>query len=1048
MADWKNEVHVASERDGNPVSVAAIENRDHSQDVPGMPPNWGHEMLPHAVTFQGIMSTVSRVYRPSDEALKHSIENARYMLNDPSVMECVEQRKRSTVLLDWDLEPEDPDDPEHQGLAATMKDILQDTPRFMQYRENLLHALWYGRYAVQNSFGWKKIKGHWRYVIQKWVPVHGDKLVFRFDDGSGQTDDEQVGVRIGAGIRADRAFSNVWTDERMNKIQPTDWGLAYFLDEWEKPLLPIHKHLIEDGEYENPHDAGKIHGVGIRSRIYWVWYQRQEALAWLMEFLERSAFGVEMWYYPQGNPNAKAEMIEAAKTRIGQGRNMIFIPKPMGEEGLNYGVERIEPAMGGADVLKEILTDYFGHQIKRYILGQTLTSEADATGMGSNLASVHLDTYLQIVKYDATNLEETMTKEVVEPLKNLNFPSYADVPLRFKILTEAQDVEGRLAAWKNAFDMGLKLAPNDVYELVGASIPEPGEEVLDANAQQDQGGLGGLFGGGGFPGNEPAPVNDPESRDGATGTEVADLETTSEAMAEPYQAERYAEWKEEDHPRADDGKFGEGGGADKKTEQTPTPKKKEPWEMSSDEFGAMMQGYHVTASTENIRKEGFRTGKGGGVGGDTDKVYTSTDREYSEGLADHLNNVMDVLHNNEPISSALEYARMPKEAIAEGGPLAGLIRLYGKRQGRELTDTEKAAVIAFNGPGMKYPETPPKFGDELASMLAGGKYEVLGTRGRDYIGQSEIMGGERSHRTGDVWHDDHRKHIEQALQQGKPVPPEVLADYPDLQSQRHQSPHPRERYRGESQWDKHGHRWVTINGAHVMVNRKGSILAGREEISEAKERSGGKKRRKPEPRIPAKQKVQEVATDWGVDQGDLLDYAKEITSYRHAIARDREDAKSHLREMTGLTAQDVSRIANDGKDYTSANIGGETGRRLKKFDVWADAINKDHPGILDVAGRSGDVAGAAWDLLAEGKGRTPQYWDDDILQEAATRIDKESGSFSGDVDDSFDPSMFEEFKRAGTPEKYDKWITIGGSEEDGKKQKRLKPPPKNPDNIK
>jgi len=232
------------------------------------------------------------------------------------------------------------------------------------------------------------------------------------------------------------------------------------LGPWERDLLTVHQHIIEDGEYEDPLSAGRIHGVGIRSRIYWTWYQKQEALAWLMEFLERSGFGIEIWYYPYGNAEAEEKARTAAQERIGQGRNIILVPRPVGAEGLAYGVERIEPGMSGAQALKDILTEYFGHQIKRYILGQTLTTEAHATGLGSNLASIHLDTYLQIIRYDALNLQETLTRQLVEPLVRLNFPD-------------------KLAAWRQAWEMGAKLREKDVMELIGAAVPGEEDRVLE-----------------------------------------------------------------------------------------------------------------------------------------------------------------------------------------------------------------------------------------------------------------------------------------------------------------------------------------------------------------------------------------------------------------------------------------------------------------------------------------------------------------------------------------------------------------------------------------
>ncbi len=458
--------------------------KDPAADIDGMPPNYGEGLAPHVITFQGIISSVSRVYRPSDEAIKDSLENARFMLNDPMVTECIEQRQRSTALLDWHLEPDDDNDVLQTWLCEEITKIIKKIPRFMQYRENLLRALWYGRYGVQQRWKWKRIGKHERLCIDSWVPVNGDKIVFRYDDGTNEYDPNQVGIRVGAGFTTGSSIAKRWSVDKLNKVEPTDYGLAYFLEVYERDLLAIHKHMIEDGEYEDPQSASKIHGLGIRSRIYWAWYQKQEAMAWLMEYMERSAWGMEIWYYPSGNDEAEAKTRKAAEERIGAGRNIILVPRPLGEEGMAYGVERIEPGLAGADLLHNILQSYFGHQIKRYILGQTLTTEADSTGLGSNLASIHLDTYLQIVKYDAINLEETLTTDLVDVVKRLNWPMYADVPIHFKIETESPDVQGKLEAWQRAYEMGCKLKESDVMDLIGAAMPERGDTVLEAPEKQ------------------------------------------------------------------------------------------------------------------------------------------------------------------------------------------------------------------------------------------------------------------------------------------------------------------------------------------------------------------------------------------------------------------------------------------------------------------------------------------------------------------------------------------------------------------------------------
>ena len=68
---------------GTTATRDASGDHDPALDIPGMPPGGNDYLSPHAVSFQGIFSSVSRVYRISDEALKASLEAARYMLSSP-----------------------------------------------------------------------------------------------------------------------------------------------------------------------------------------------------------------------------------------------------------------------------------------------------------------------------------------------------------------------------------------------------------------------------------------------------------------------------------------------------------------------------------------------------------------------------------------------------------------------------------------------------------------------------------------------------------------------------------------------------------------------------------------------------------------------------------------------------------------------------------------------------------------------------------------------------------------------------------------------------
>lgn len=482
---------------------------DPALDNPGTyPPGYGRMLLPHGVTFIGQFNTISRTYRSPDEAMQNSEQNARFMRQDVGILECLGLRKRSVALLDWDLVPPDENSPDQKELCNQLRKIIEDIPWWLKYMECLLDAVWYGNACNQQRYQWRTICGQSRVALTRWLPIHPDKLVWRVEDDAWRTE-EEVGIRVGMQWKPNDKLPNGAT------VELTERGMAYFLSPYQRRLVTIHKHEIEDGLYDDPWSAGRIHGVGIRSRVYWEWFQKQELLAFMMEYLERSAFGVELWYYPMGNDQARQATEAAATQRIGNGRNIAIVPRPLGEEQA-YGVDHFEPGLGGIEALKSILVEYFGHRIKRLILGQTLTSEAESTGLGSNLASVHLGTFMDIVKYDATNLEETITRDLIDWLRIWNFPAAKDIPVKFKLLTETPDVDSKLGAYEKAWKMGARISEREVMDAIGAALPTGQDwalsakgsgpmEVLTAQSQQVQAmeAMGSMMGGMPPPGGPP-----------------------------------------------------------------------------------------------------------------------------------------------------------------------------------------------------------------------------------------------------------------------------------------------------------------------------------------------------------------------------------------------------------------------------------------------------------------------------------------------------------------------------------------------------------------
>lgn len=476
---------------------AAVWAADPANAWPGAPPNFGQEVVTHVSTFSGMYGGQAAAYQWHDEAIRDSRENAWRMRTDCGIMECVEGRQRVTALLNWHLQPEDEKDPEAKAIAGELTKILRRTPRFTELRRVALEALWYGRYGLALQYKTEKLGQHNRFVMKRWEPREGDKLVFRFDDGSHQHDPDQVGILVGAGYRPSRY--------KPGKVGPTQYGMAYWLDPWERKLCAVHKHMIEDAPFTDPSRAGAIHGVGIRDKIYWSWYGMVQCLGNVLNFIERAGFGVEIWRYPAGNDRAKKQAEEAAKKVTSNGRTVLIVPVMPGEDAELWGVEHLEPGFGGVDAAMTIVRDYFGHKIKRYILGQTLTTEADATGLGSGVADAHMATFADIVKYDATNLEETITTDIVRPLQSWNFPRHMQHYIRFVIDTESPDVDRKLEAYNKAYQMGAKLRSEDVLNMIGAGKPNPGDEVLWIQDQQQRPG---------GPGDDGGPPGQPQPQSG------------------------------------------------------------------------------------------------------------------------------------------------------------------------------------------------------------------------------------------------------------------------------------------------------------------------------------------------------------------------------------------------------------------------------------------------------------------------------------------------------------------------------------------------------
>lgn len=419
-----------------------------------MPPGGGRLVVPPYLTFSQIVNYAARTYRwAHDEALRHSHVNALAIRRDPVVMDALRSRQIPTAQLPWHLECDNDQDTRQTQAVRDLTKSIEAIPHFQRLKMHLLEALWWGRYAVQMIYGWDFSTGQKRLVVRDFRPIHGDKLMFRYSG--------QVGVLVHA------TYPGTW--------QVTDRGRAHFLSPEEREQIIIHRHEPEDADFMEAELAGAIEGVGIRSRIYWFWWLRSQVLAFMMDYLERvGAGGFTIYYYEAGNPSSQTEVKTAAEQQ--HRNNTILFPRYKDGSTGGPGIQRIEASNAGASLLQALISGYFDEVIRRYILGQNLTSEAAGTGLGSGVADLHADTFARLVKYDAINLQETLTTDLVAVMQKYMYPDIP--PLRFVFDVDKPNASDILDAAVAFWNMGGDVDSDELRSIIGLAKPQPGHPVL------------------------------------------------------------------------------------------------------------------------------------------------------------------------------------------------------------------------------------------------------------------------------------------------------------------------------------------------------------------------------------------------------------------------------------------------------------------------------------------------------------------------------------------------------------------------------------------
>jgi phage gp29-like protein len=241
-----------------------------------------------------------------------------------------------------------------------------------------------------------------------------------------------------------------------------------------EPLWPmgwmVHRHAAR---------AGYIYRGGIYRVLAWPWAFRQFSLRDMGEWLEIYGLPMRIGKYPSGAQPDDKRVLARAVQDIGRHASGIM-PADM-------EIELKEAAKGQSDPFLAMV-EYADRCISRAILGGTLSSTAESTGMGSGTADLQGEVRRDLLVSDCRQTASTLTRDLLWPIAVLN--GLFDDPRRCPVWTYDTREPEDLTAFSQSLERlvnagaGGHIPVSWVREKAG--IPEPvGDEPTLARPVAD-----------------------------------------------------------------------------------------------------------------------------------------------------------------------------------------------------------------------------------------------------------------------------------------------------------------------------------------------------------------------------------------------------------------------------------------------------------------------------------------------------------------------------------------------------------------------------------
>jgi phage gp29-like protein len=429
--------------------------------------------------------TASLMLRNSSLAYRLDPNYSAMMRADADIEGVLRSLLVTLAGLEWAVVPTDDENPRLVKLAQRVSAIVDAIPRRSDLFRALHEAVWYGCSAANLVYDRDPILG---VRIKEWFPFASDSLAF---DQYGN-----LAMRVGSAY--------------INEPSVTDLGfdsLVHLFDENERRAIVLHRVFTTAPSFIDPNTSEAVYrGVGARDVCWYIWLLKQEVLQNAAAYIERYALGIRVGYYPAGNDAAKSEMLTILQNLVND--NSVVLPR-IGPNESMYDIDIKDANAGRAQIFME-LVNWLSSKLKEAILGQSLSSEAGGTGMGSGVADLHADTLSRVIRYHADALAESVNSDLVRVIATMLGASEEEARgIRFEFAPERPNAKERMEAIQAFVQLGGRVSEREVRDLLGLSEPEDGEAILSSGqtAAPSDNPLAALLGKGNEPdeGEEPAP---------------------------------------------------------------------------------------------------------------------------------------------------------------------------------------------------------------------------------------------------------------------------------------------------------------------------------------------------------------------------------------------------------------------------------------------------------------------------------------------------------------------------------------------------------------